>query len=75
MTRRRREPSPAETMDIPALVDQRQELLEALDAQTEAAQAVLDCWERGNLAGAVCRLDGMVSAARAAIIKAKGGAS
>ena len=51
------------------------DLLEALVAQTEAAQAVLDCWARGNLAGAVCRLDGAVTAARAAIAKAKGGAA
>jgi len=51
------------------------ELLETLDGMADAAQAVLDCWERGNLAGAVCGLDGMVSAARVAIAKAKGGAS
>jgi hypothetical protein len=51
------------------------ELLDVLDAQTGAAQAVLDCWECGNLAGAVRKLDSMVSTARAAIAKAKGRAS
>jgi hypothetical protein len=51
------------------------DLLEALTEQTEAAQAVLDCWAHGNLAGAVCRLDGAVAVSRTAIAKAKGGAA
>jgi hypothetical protein len=50
-------------------------LLEALEAQTEAAQRVIDGWEAGDLAGAVRNLDGSLAAARDAIAKAKGGAS
>ena len=46
------------------------ELLEALDAQTEAAQAVIDAWAEGDLAQAVRTLDGSIPAARAAIAKA-----
>ena len=46
------------------------ELLEALDAQTEAAQAVIDAWAEGDLAEAVRTLDGSIPAARAAIAKA-----
>ena len=47
------------------------DLLEALEAQTAAAQAVIDAWARGDLAGAVRMLDGSIPAARAAIAKAK----
>jgi hypothetical protein len=57
-------------MDIPALIEQRQELLEVLDAQTDAAQAVIDAWERGDLAAAVRMLDASIPAARAAIARA-----
>jgi hypothetical protein len=46
------------------------ELLEALEAQTEAAQAVIDAWAEGDLAEAVRALDGSIPAARAAIAKA-----
>jgi hypothetical protein len=47
------------------------DLFEALDAQTAAAQAVIDAWARGDLAGAVRTLDGSIPAARAAIIRAR----
>jgi hypothetical protein len=50
------------------------DLLEALETQTDAAQAVIDAWESGDLADAVRRLDGSIEDARAAIAKAKGGA-
>jgi hypothetical protein len=50
-------------------------LLDALEAQTEAAQAVIDAWEQGDLAGAVRQLDASLGNARAAISEAKGGAS
>lgn len=51
------------------------ELLDALGAQTEAAQAVIDSWSQGDLAAAVRTLDGAIPAARAAIMRAKGGTS
>jgi hypothetical protein len=51
------------------------DLLDALEAQTEAAQAVIDAWETGDLAGAVRTLDGSIEDARAAIAKARDGAS
>jgi hypothetical protein len=51
-----------------------QDLLKALEAQTDAAQVVIDSWEKGDLAGAVRTLDGFIPAARAAIAAAKGGA-
>ncbi len=48
------------------------DVLDALEVQTGAAQAVIDAWAKGDLAGAVRTLDGSMSAARAAIGKAKG---
>ena len=48
------------------------DLLEALDAQTTAAQAVIDAWSQGDLAAAVRQLDASLGNARAAIAKAKG---
>jgi len=48
-------------------------LLEALEDQTEAAQAVIDNWAEGDLAAAVRALDASIDGARAAIAKAKGG--
>lgn len=51
------------------------DLYEALDAQTEAARAVVKNWARGDLAAAVRELDGSIEPARAAIAKAKGGTS
>jgi hypothetical protein len=50
-------------------------LFEALDAQTVAAQAVIDAWSEGDLASAVRMLDASLADAQAAIAKAKGGAS
>ena len=51
------------------------DLYEALDAQTEAARAVVKNWARGDLAAAVRELDASIEPARAAIAKAKGGTS
>ena len=51
------------------------DLLAALETQIEAAQAVIDAWCEGDLAGAVRMLDAALADARAAIAKAKGGAS
>ena len=45
-------------------------LLAALQAQTEAAKAVIDNWEKGDLAAAVRALDASISTADAAIAKA-----
>jgi uncharacterized membrane protein YccC len=47
------------------------DLLEALESQTDAAQAVIDNWSEGDLAAAVRSLDEAIEAARAAIAKAK----
>src|SRR5271165_2537121 len=51
------------------------DMLDALEAQTEAAQAVIDSWSEGDLAGAVRMLDASLADAQAAIAKAKGGAT
>lgn len=48
------------------------ELHEALQNQTDAAQAVIDAWEKGDLAAAVRVLDTTIPAARAAIANAMG---
>jgi hypothetical protein len=50
-----------------------QDLLDALEPQTDAAQAVIDAWETGDLTGAVHTLKGFIPAAQAAIATAKGG--
>ena len=50
-------------------------MLDALDAQTDAAQAVIDAWDKGDLAGAVRALAGCIPASRALSAKAKGGAA
>ena len=47
------------------------DLLDALEEQTEAAQAVIDNWANGDLAAAVCSLDSSIESARAAIAKAR----
>jgi hypothetical protein len=47
------------------------DLLEALESQTEAAQAVIDSWAEGDLAAAVNGLENAMDAARAAIAKAE----
>jgi hypothetical protein len=49
------------------------DLLAALEGETAAAQAVLDRWAEGDLAGAVRELDAQIATARAAIAKAKEG--
>ncbi len=51
------------------------ELLSALEGQTDAAQAVIDNWEKGDFAAAVRTLDGWIATARGAIAEAKGGQS
>ena len=47
------------------------ELLNALRTQSDAAQDVLDNWERGDLAGAVRALAATISTSRDAIAKAR----
>lgn len=47
------------------------QLLSALQAQTNAAQAVIDNWTTSNLAAAVRGLARSIAAARAALAKAK----
>ena len=59
--------------DNAGLLQAAGDLLDALEAQTEAAQAVIDNWSEGDLAAAVRTLDGSIEGARAAIAKAKGG--
>jgi len=48
------------------------ELLAALEAQTEAAQAVIDNWPKGDLGVAVRALDTGLAMARSAIARATG---
>ena len=52
-----------------------QNLIDALEDQTDAARAVIESWERGDLAGAVHGLELSLDGALAAIAKAKGGAA
>jgi hypothetical protein len=52
-----------------------QDLIDALERQTEAARAVIESWERGDLAGAVHGLETSLDDAIAAIAKVKGGAA
>jgi hypothetical protein len=47
------------------------DLRDALKAQSDAAQTVIDAWETGDLAGAVRTLDASIQLARAALAKAK----
>jgi hypothetical protein len=47
------------------------DLRDALEAQTTAAQAVIDTWAKGDLAGAVRMLAVSIGSARAAITKAR----
>jgi hypothetical protein len=51
-----------------------QDLIEALEHQTEAARLVIESWERGDLAGAVHGLEMSLDDSLAALAKAKGGA-
>jgi hypothetical protein len=52
-----------------------QNLIDALERQTEAARAVIESWEQGDLAGAVHGLEMSLGEALAALAKAKGGAA
>lgn len=52
-----------------------QNLVDALERQTEAARAVIESWEKGDLAGAVHGLEMTLDEAVAAIAEAKGGAA
>jgi hypothetical protein len=52
-----------------------QDLIDALEQQTEAARAVIDSWEQGDLAGAVHGLEMSLDESLAAIAKVKGGAA
>ena len=52
-----------------------QDLIDALEHQTEAARLVIDSWEQGDLAGAVHGLEMSLDESLAAIAKVKGGAA
>jgi hypothetical protein len=52
-----------------------QALVDALEQQTEAARAVVDSWEQGDLAGAVNGLEMSLAESLAALAKVKGGAA
>ena len=52
-----------------------QNLVDALERQTEAARAVIESWEKGDLAGAVHGLETSLDESLAAIAKVKGGAA
>jgi hypothetical protein len=47
------------------------DVLDVLETQTDAAQAVIDAWDKGDLAGAIRMLAGSIATARASIAKAK----
>ena len=64
----RRYVEPAKRAEIAAM-----ELLDALRQGTDAAQRVLDSWERGDLAASIRALSQWLSDARAAIIQATKG--
>lgn len=55
------------------LISAAPELIDALEAQTDAAQLVVECWSQGDLAGAVRSLDCCLVASRCALVKATGG--
>ncbi len=65
----------AEESSADCLPEPVQDLIDALEQQTEAARAVIDSWERGDLAGAVHGLEMTLDDALAALAKAKGGAA
>jgi len=50
------------------------DLIDAFEEQTERARAVIECWEQGDLAGAVHGLELSLDESLAAIAKVKGGA-
>jgi hypothetical protein len=58
-----------ETDRLPEAV---RDLIEALEQQTEAAQAVVNSWEQGDLANAVNGLEHSLDGAVAALAKVKG---
>lgn len=51
------------------------DLIDAFELQTEAARAVVDSWEHGDLAGAVHGLEISLDESLDAIAKVKGGAA
>ena len=53
-----------------ALMAAAPNLIDALQGQTEAAEAVIDAWVKGDLAGAVRMLDASIPTARLAIAEA-----
>jgi hypothetical protein len=57
------------------LPDSVRDLIDAFEQQTEAAQAVIDSWEQGDLAGAVHGLELSLDESVAALAKVKGGAA
>jgi hypothetical protein len=52
-----------------------QDLIDALEHQTEAARLVIDSWEKGDLASAVHGLEISLDDSLAALAKANGGAA
>jgi hypothetical protein len=65
-----------EANDQQAMLPQAvQDLIDAFEGQTEAARAVIESWERGDLAGAVHGLELSLDDSVASIAKAKGGAA
>jgi hypothetical protein len=50
-----------------------QDLIDALERQSDAARVVVDSWEQGDLAGAVHGLEMSLDESLAALAKAKGG--
>ena len=61
----------ANTEFIVRACNSHHDLIDALESQTDAAQAVIDNWSSGNLAAAVRALDAAIAPARAVIAKAK----
>ena len=52
-----------------------EDLIAALERQSESARAVIDSWENGDLAGAVRDLEDSLTVALKAIADARGGAA
>jgi hypothetical protein len=65
----------AEESPTACLPEAVQDLIDALEDQTEAARAVIDSWQQGDLAGAVHGLEMSLDESLAALAKAKGGAA
>jgi hypothetical protein len=64
-----------EECSAPCLPEAVQDLIDAFEHQIESARAVIESWEKGDLAGAVHGLETSLDEARAAIAKVKGGAA